>query len=208
MINTKHVFVTMMGIWMGLAGIEHGVGEVLQGNRTPQGLLILSWPDSAFFRSLSGEPAYTILPNLHTTGILAIFFSLLFIGWAVFGAHTRRGGPALMLLSTAMFLFGGGIFPPVFGFFIGVAATGLQAQSNQIPPTGLNRMAGENWRWIFALCCLVWLALFPGIAVLDYFFGIAHIALTLAVMLASFTLLFLFYWSSVQHDRLPRSAHL
>jgi hypothetical protein len=204
MIAAKRVFVAVMGAWMGLAGVEHGVGELLQGNRAPAGVMIQSWPDSPFFRSLGGEPAMTILPNLFITGLLAIFFSLLFAAWAGFAAQRRRAGPILILFAAAMLLFGGGIFPPVLGLFIGLAATALRAQPDHTVLTGLGRMAGEQWAWIFTLNCLAWLALFPGIAVLDYFWGIDHPTLTLAIMLAAFALLFLSYWSSVQHDRLPR----
>ena len=51
---------------------------MLQGNVAPEGIMILSWPDSEVFAILAGEPAMTIVPNLLITGILAILFSLLF----------------------------------------------------------------------------------------------------------------------------------
>jgi hypothetical protein len=193
-----------MGGLMGLAGVEHGVGEMLQGGGVPHGIMIQSWPDAAFFQSLNGEPAMTILRDLRLTGMLAILLSLLFTAWAVFWAQRRHGGLVMMLLAVAMLLFGGGIFPPVLGFFIGIAAAGLRAKPNASAPRGLNRIAGQGWAWIFALCCLAWLALFPGIAALDYFFGVESMALTLTVMLAAFALLFLALWSGAQHDRLPR----
>jgi hypothetical protein len=167
--------------------------------------MIQSWPDAAFFQSLSGEPAMTVLPDMRLTGILAILFSLLYTTWAIFWAARRDGGLALMLLAVAMLLFGGGIFPPVLGFIIGIAATGLRAEPNAGVPRGLRLAAGRGWAWIFALCCLAWLALFPGIAALDYFFGIDSVALTLTMMLAAFALLFLSLWSCAQHDRLVRS---
>lgn len=204
--NAKRVFVTVMGSWMGLAGIEHGVGELLQGSRAPDGVMILSWPDAPFFRSLSGEPAMTVIPNLFITGVLAIFFSLLFIGWIIFGAQRRGGGLVMMLLAVAMLLCGGGIFPPVLGLLIGVAALGLRSRPGQKAPTGLAKLAGEHWAWIFALCCLAWLGLFPGIAALAYFLGVENVTLTLVIMLAAFALLFLSWWGSVQYDRLMRSV--
>ncbi len=187
---------------MGVAGIEHGVGEALQGNHAPDGIMILSWPDAAFFRSLSGEPAMTVIPNLFVTGVLAIALSLIFATWAVFGAQRRRGGLVLMLLAMAMLLFGGGIFPPVLGFFIGLAATRMQTQPNHRPLRALEEVAGKNWTWLFVLCCLAWLILFPGIAILDYFFGVDNVPLTLVKMLAAFALLFVAFWSSGLRDRL------
>ena len=96
--NARHLFVAVMGAWMGAAGIEHGVGEFLQGNVVTQGIMIRSWPESPFFKSLSGEPALTLIPNMQVTGVLAISFSLLFAGWAIFFSMRKSGGVVMMLL--------------------------------------------------------------------------------------------------------------
>ena len=74
--NATNVTVATFGALAGLAGLEHGIGETLQGNRAPDGIMIVSWPGSAFFRIVAGEPAMTIVPNLLVTGILAILVSL------------------------------------------------------------------------------------------------------------------------------------
>lgn len=204
--SRRRLFVAVMGAWMGLAGIEHGVGEVLQGNVPVEGIMILSWPDSAFFRSLSGEPAMTILPNMLLTGIVAILVSLVFAVWAIFFVQRRHGGLILMLLAVPMLLFGGGIFPPVLGGLVGAAAGGLDrtVPAHPVSDAGarLSRLIGRGWPWIFAACCMAWLALLPGVAVLDYFFGVDNEAVTLTIMSAAFALLFLAYWSSRQSDRL------
>lgn len=44
--NTTKITVSIFGTIVGLMGIEHGIGEVLQGNVAPGGLFILSWPES------------------------------------------------------------------------------------------------------------------------------------------------------------------
>jgi hypothetical protein len=205
--NAKYSFVATMGALMGLAGIEHGIGEILQGNGTAAGMMIRSWPDAAFFQSLNGEPAMTILPNLLITGILAVLFSALFTGWAIFFARRKQGGLVLILLALLMLLFGGGIFPPILGALIGAAATSIQLTAAK-PVTGLARLLGQAWGWIFAACCLAWLALFPGVAMLDFFFGVDDVRLTLTMIALAFGLLFLAYGSSIQHDRMQytRSA--
>ena len=46
--NATRATVSTLGVIMGLGGIEHGIGEILQGNIAPKGLAILSWPDSPF----------------------------------------------------------------------------------------------------------------------------------------------------------------
>ncbi|MEN6411076.1 MAG: hypothetical protein ABFD44_15335 [Anaerolineaceae bacterium] len=199
------LMVAVMGVWMGLAGVEHGIGEILQGSVIPNGLMIQSWPDSAFFHSLNGEPAMTLLPNLLLTGILTVLFSLLFTGWSVFFARHRLSGQGMMLLSIPMLLFGGGIFPPILGFLIGFAATRVPVETSPKPVSGLNQLLGRGWQWIFAACCAAWLALFPGVAVLGYFFGVDETGVILAIMAAAFCLLLLAFWSGVQHDRLELS---
>jgi hypothetical protein len=78
--KTTWVMVSTFGALVGLIGIEHGLGEVLQGNSVPAGIVILSWPGSTFFAILGGEPALTVVPNLLLTGVLAILFSLLYLG--------------------------------------------------------------------------------------------------------------------------------
>lgn len=200
--RTTRLFVSVMGAWMGLAGIEHGIGEILQGNVIPEGIMILSWPDSAFFQNLSGEPAMTIVPNLLFTGILAVLFSLLFAGWSILYVHHKHGGLVLMLLAIPMLLFGGGIFPPILGLLIGAAATRIPTAPRPGPVTGSNRLLGKGWPWVFAACCVAWLALLPGVAVLGYFFGIDQVGVILTIMVAAFSLLLLAYLSSLQRDRL------
>ncbi len=203
--NARHLFVAVMGAWMGAAGIEHGVGELMQGNVAATGIMIRSWPESPFFQSLNGEPAMTLIPNLQVTGILAITFSLLFAGWAIFFSARKSGGVVMILLAIPMLLFGGGIFPPILGALIGAAVAVCQDKPDSQLTTRLRWRLGKAWRWIFVACCIAWLALFPGVAVLGYFFRIDDARVTLAIMLTAFTLLFLSFWSSIQHDRLGSS---
>lgn len=200
--SARDLFVAVMGAWMGLAGVEHGVGEILQGNVAPEGIMIRSWPDSAFFASLSGEPAMTIVPNMLLTGVLAVVFSLLFAGWAILGAARKHGGVILMLLALPMLLCGGGVFPPVLGLLIGLAAAGRRPDGAKKPASNLHRLLGRGWPWVFSACCLAWLALFPGVAMLSYFFGIDQVGVILPIMAAAFSLLLLAHRSSVEHDRL------
>ena len=90
--NATRVFASTFGAIFALAGIEHGIGEIFQGNVAPSGIMILSWPESEFFRSLGGEPAMTIVPNLLVTGILAILFSLILLVWATLFVQRKNGG--------------------------------------------------------------------------------------------------------------------
>jgi hypothetical protein len=121
--NATKVTVATFGILAGLAGIEHGIGEILQGNRAAAGIVIKSWPDTPAMRIVSGEPAMTIVPNLRITGILAISVSLAFIAWATLFVQRPHGGVILLLLSLVLLLVGGGFGPPLLGLILGIAAT-------------------------------------------------------------------------------------
>lgn len=199
--SAARVFVTVMGALMGLAGVEHGIGEIFQGSTPTSSAMILSWPDSAFFSSLGGEPAMTLLPNLLLTGVLALIFSLLFTAWSIFFAHRKHGGLVMIALAVPMLLFGGGIFPPILGALIGAAAALAQARSSRKPEAGEMSLLGRGWPWVFAACCAAWLALLPGVAVLDYFFGVNRDGITLSIMAAAFIMLPIAYVSSIQKDR-------
>ncbi len=109
--SATKVMVATLGTLAGLAGVEHGIGEALQGNVAPAGLAIVAWPGSEPFQVLSGEPAMTIVPSLLVTGILAILASLAYVLWATvlagnFGSHSA--GRALGALAGPA-LFAGGL---------------------------------------------------------------------------------------------------
>jgi len=74
--NATRTVVSTFGLLAGLAGIEHGVGEILQGSVRPAGPVIESWPGSKAFEILGGEPALTVIPNLLVTGIVAVIVAV------------------------------------------------------------------------------------------------------------------------------------
>ena len=111
--------VSTFGAIVGIAGLEHGVGEILQGNIPTNGLVIESWPNIEAYEILAGEPAMTIIPNLLLSGILTVMISIIFILWAVKYVDRRKGGLVLILLSLLLLLIGGGFGPPIMGSIIG-----------------------------------------------------------------------------------------
>lgn len=184
--NATRVFASTFGAIMALAGIEHGIGEVLQGNAAPSGVMFLSWPDSAFFRSLGGEPAMTVIPNLLVTGIFAILFSLALLVWVTLFVQRQNGGLVMILISIAMLLAGGGIFPPILGILIGVVATGIHSPltwwRTRLSP-GARSFLASLWPWSFTACIIAWLLMFPGLVLLGYFFGVIDPVLILVLLL-------------------------
>ncbi len=201
--NAVRLIISTIGAIMGLGGLEHGIGEMLQGSVAPAGIMIQSWPESAFFQSLGGEPAMTIVPNLLIAGILTIIVSLVFLAWVTGFVHRKNGGLILVLLSVLLLLVGGGIFPPILGMIIGAAAmrmNGLVGKEHTLHRSGLRQFLGKAFPGFYVACVVTWLALFPGMAVLDYFLGISNVNLNLALMGAGFGLLFLAFISGFARD--------
>ena len=130
--EATRISATVLGLTAGVAGIEHGIYEVLQGNARPEGLMIssigapcvpeLSWNQC--------EPAMTIIPSFLITGILAILFGLVVLVWSAFFVHRKHGSLVLILLCIPLLLFGGGIFPPLIGVIAGALGTRIQKPLN------------------------------------------------------------------------------
>lgn len=195
--------VATFGTIAGIAGLEHGIGEILQGNRAPGGLVIESWPDSAFFEILSGEPAMTVVPNLFITGVLAILVSLVFIAWAIIFAQRENGGLVLVLLSIILLLVGGGFGPPLLGIILGITATRINAPSKRrrmYLPAGARRFLGRLWPWSLAASIIAWLLLMPGMSVLNYFFGVSDAGIVMGAILSAFGLLLLSIITGLARD--------
>ena len=105
--GTKLV-VASFGILCGLTGIIAGYFEVLQGNITPDGVVISTIGSSyAMFDDFTYF-AITFIPNLRVTGILAIVFSCSVIIWAIRYVERKNGALILLGLSIAQMLVGGG----------------------------------------------------------------------------------------------------
>jgi hypothetical protein len=200
--NATRVFASTFGAIMALAGIEHGIGEVLQGSVVPSGVMFPSWPDSAFFRSLAGEPAMTIIPNLLFTGVLAILFSLAMLIWAILFIQRKNGGLVMILFSIAMLLAGGGIFPPVLGVLIGAVATRIHAPvpSKVHRFDGFRRFLAKLWPWFYTACIIAWLSMFPGLALLGYFFGVNNPMFILVILFFALGTLLLTVFSGFAYD--------
>ena len=183
--HTTHRMVQTFGALMGLAGLEHGIGEILQGRVAPSGLMILSWPGSDFFRSLGGEPALTIVPDLLWTGILAVVFSLGFGLWALAFSDRRLSGSALTVMAVGMLLCGGGIFPPILGMLIALLAARIQKplreNRERMSRQRLEWVAGF-WPWLFGACLAAWLALCPGLSLLAYYLNLESPSLTVVTI--------------------------
>src|SRR5512139_783205 len=83
---------SIFGALAGLGGLNHGIGEALQGNVASGGIIVNSWTVGPIATNMGGEPAMTLAPSLLVAGILTIVVSLAVMAWAVAGVGGRHGG--------------------------------------------------------------------------------------------------------------------
>jgi len=148
---------TWFGVVAGIAGIEHGVFEILRGSAQPQSLMIASIGPPCVAEEVwnACEPAMTVIPNFLITGILAVIFGLLVLIWSAKFIHSKRGGLVLILLSIVLLLFGGGLFPPLIGIIGGAAGLKINKPLDGKQPGGVLRFASKVWPWPLVVF-LVW----------------------------------------------------
>ncbi len=198
--SATRIVVSIFGALVAFAGLEHGVGEMLQGPVAPGGLAIESWPDAKAFAILAGEPAMTVIPNLLVTGVLAVIVALAFGIWSVRFVERRYGGLVLMAASVLLLLVGGGFAPPLMGIILGIAATRIGAVSRR-PAGRVARAVGRVWPWALGAGVLGYLALFPGLVVLSLLSGASDPNLVLVLSAVSFAALLLAPVAARAHDR-------
>jgi hypothetical protein len=200
--------VSKLGLLAGLAGIEHGIGEVLQGNVATEGLRIVAWPGWELFRILAGEPAMTVIPNFLVTGIVAILVSLAYIACVTVLAGRKNSGPALILLAVAMLLTGAGYGSAILAFIVGLVATGLKVRETgrrTILPAVVRQASGKLWPAAYKACIVAWLLLMPGTIILACVFGTDNVipAVPVFILAAFGTLLIAVFTGFVYDGRRP-----
>jgi hypothetical protein len=199
--SATRVVVSTFGAVVAFAGLEHGIGEILQGPVAPRGLAIESWPDTRAFATLAGEPAMTVVPNLLVTGLLAMAVALAIGIWSVAFVERRHGGLALIGLSVLLLLVGGGFAPPLIGIILGVAATRIAIVPRRAPGR-LARWLAPFWPWVLGAGVLGYLGLVPGVPILSWFFGVGDSNLVLGLTVVAFAALLAAPFAAGAHDRL------
>lgn len=199
--NATRTLIGTFGTLAGVAGMEHGIGEILQGDVPPAGIMILSWPDSPFFRILGGEPAMTLVPSLLWSGVLSVAVSLLMVAWALRFVHRPFGGLGLIVIAFVLLLVGGGFGPPLLATVLGISAMRLRSQhhwTEWVPR--LRDFLARAFPLVLGATLAAWLGLLLGVPALNYLMGIDSVALVLVTIVAAFGLLGLSVASGYAHD--------
>ncbi len=98
-----------LGVGLGIAGLEHGIFETLQGNVPTHGLFIQAIGAANRMWVFGTEDAFTFLPNFLAAGLLTILLSLVIVVWSVGFVHKKSGPSIFILMFVLLFLVGGGV---------------------------------------------------------------------------------------------------
>jgi len=209
--NATRVTISTFGAIIGIAGIEHGIGEILQGNIAPSGIMIESWPNSELYEVLSGEPAMTIIPNLLLTGVLAIIVSLILMIWAIGFIQKKHGGAILILLSIILLLVGGGLAGPLLmGITVGLAGTRINSQFKwwkDHVSIDTRNLISKIWPYSYVACVIGFFSLWPGLIILVYFTGDQDTLIVIILSFFSFGTLFLTIFSGFAKDSINKISN-
>lgn len=198
--SATRIVVSAFGALVALAGIEHGVGALLQGSVAPPSLVFESWPDTAGFEVVSGEPAMTLIPNLAVSGVMAILVALAVGIWAIWFIDQPRGGLILTGLSVLLLLVGGGFGPPLIGVIAGVAATRI-GRGGSVSSGPVKASLAPAWPWLLGAALAGYLALVPGMVLVSRFTGFDDPLVVSGLTVFSFTALILTLVAARVHDR-------
>jgi hypothetical protein len=171
-IGALRAVASIFGVLAGLGGLLHAIGEILQGNVAPDGIVINSWTVGPIATNMGGDPGMTIVPNFLVTGILCLIASLAVIVWAVAFVQRKNGGWVLLALTIAMLLVGGGFGPPMLGILASVAGIGIKEQSARRARLSANvrRFLAQLWPWVFGAYVINGAFLVIGHIILVFFF--------------------------------------
>ena len=140
-----------LGVLVGLAGVDHGIFEILQGNVAPNDIMIAAIGPAQRFWQYGEETALTIIPNFLVTGFLTVIFGILVMIWSIKFIDKKYGAGILFLLGVTLFLFGGG-FAPIFTTIIAsLVATRINKSLRiwrAILPGFLRRFLEKVWLWV------------------------------------------------------------
>lgn len=159
-VSATGIVASTFGILVGLAGIDHGIFEILQGDVKPDSLMIEAIGPAQRFWEHGTEPALTVIPSFLLTGILAVLIGLLVIVWAAGFIHRKYGAAVLLLLSVLLFLVGGGFAPIFLAIVATITATRINkplAWRRTHVPAAMQSFLAWLWPWSLIAFVLVFI---------------------------------------------------
>jgi hypothetical protein len=108
-VHATRVTASVLGSLVGISGLDHGFFEALQGSTPTPGLIVRAIGPSQRMWVYGTEEAFSLVPNFLVSGILAMTVGLLVIVWSIGFIERKNGGGVFLLLSTLLFMVGGGV---------------------------------------------------------------------------------------------------
>ena len=197
------IYASTLGILVGLAGIEHGILEFLQGNVRPEGIMIDAIGPEQRLWEFSSETALTIVPNFLISGILSMIFGFLVAIWAYAYIDRKYGAVVFLFLSIVLFLVGGGFATILLSVVAFTAALRINKPLKfwrEVSPAGLRNLFAWLWPWTLVISVIsfvvaVEIAIFgdPILSLvgaetaysIQWFLGIAMLILAIAALPAA-----------------------
>ncbi len=148
--RATRTFASTLGVLVGLAGVEHGILEVLQGNVKPNGIMVDAIGPEQKLWELATETVLTIIPSMLVSGILSVILGGLVTVWAYKYVGSKYGSVVLLLLSVALFLVGGGFAPIFLTILAFIAAIRINRPLRfwgSRAPVPLRNLIAKLWPW-------------------------------------------------------------
>ena len=120
--HATRITASTIGVFFGLfSGVNHGIFEILQGNKPTTGLVINAIGEAQRFWPEGTEPAFTLIPNTMVTGIVSIIVGIAIVVWSIWFLPRKHGRTVYLGLFILSFLVGGGMgqaffFIPAWAF--------------------------------------------------------------------------------------------
>jgi peptidoglycan/LPS O-acetylase OafA/YrhL len=177
------VIATTLGICVGLAGLEHGLFEALQGSAPTPGLIVRAIGPAQQMWPYVTEEALTVIPDFLVAGIATTAAGLLTIAWSILFIDRPRGANGLLALGAVLFLVGGGIAMLVFLVFGWAVARRIDRPIGWwrgIVPAPIAAWLASRWPWLVAAAIVLY-AIAVEIAVFGFVPGMSDPDLILAI---------------------------
>jgi hypothetical protein len=204
--RATRTIVSTVGFMLGIAGVNHGFFEALQGNRPTNGLIIHAIGEAHRMWVHGTEDAFTIVPNFLITGVLAMVVGLAVILWSVGFVHKRHGPTIFIFLFALLFLVGGGIGQVAFFLPAWAVSTRIGKPLTwwrKTLPQNVRRALATVWGGSLIVAVLFFLSALE-IAVFGFVPGVGDPDVALAVcwslLLAGLTTLVLTFVAGFAHD--------
>ena len=192
-VSGTRVIATVLGVFVGVSGLDHGLFEALQGSVPTPGLFVHAIGPAQQMWRYGTEDALTVIPNFLVAGIVTIVVGLLTIVWSIWFIDRPRGPSGLLGLGALLFLVGGGIAMLAFLVFGWAVARRIGRPIGWwrgIVPTPVATALASVWPWLLVLSVVLY-AIALEIAIVGFVPGVSDPDLVLLVCWSALLAMFL-----------------